>query len=414
MFKLKRHVYFYVICIFAFCLFTGCSFWGEKEGKKEEVKTTAEVSEAPKPEKKTYTKEEAFDLAQKYIEKLSVEEKVGQVFMVNLEQLDTSKGNYYEWRKATNKMKQSLKNYNIGGVILFSRNIERRKQTKRLLSDLQDMAPISLFTAVDEEGGDVARIGSNPDMGTTSFPTMEEIGKNEAADYTRNMAGTIAKEICELGFNVDFAPVADVRTSKLNLEIGSRSFGDEPNMVSEHVVAFVEGMQEQNISATLKHFPGQGSSSGDTHIENVDIDRSISGLRRTDFVPFEEGIEAGADFVMVSHISVSKVTETSQPASMSEVIMRTLLRDELEFDGLIVTDAMDMVAITENYSSADAAYGAFKAGADIILMPPDFEAAYNEILNKVKDGSISEERLDETVSRILTLKFQRGILSVSS
>lgn len=411
MFKSKRIVCHIVICACVIGMISGCSFWGKGGEKKKDAKSTASVSPA-QTEKKAYTGDEAFDLAKKHLKELSVEEKVGQIFMVNLEQLDTEKGNYYEWRKATDKMKQNLGKYNPSGVILFTRNIENRNQTKKLLSDLQGAAPVPLFTAVDEEGGDVARIGGNPDMGTTSFPTMEEIGKTENADYTRRMAQTIGKEIDELGFNVDFAPVADVRTSMLNIEIGSRSFGDDPNMVAEHVVSYVEGLQGQNVCATLKHFPGQGSSSGDTHIENVDIDKSISGLRRTDFVPFEEGIEAAADFVMVSHISVSKVTETSQPASMSEVIMKTLLREELEFEGLIVTDAMDMVAITENYTAAEAAYSSFKAGADIILMPPDFEAAYNEILGRVKDGSISEERLDETLLRILTLKIKRGILEV--
>lgn len=161
----------------------------------------------------------------------------------------------------------------------------------------------------------------------------------------------------------------------------------------------------------MKHFPGQGSSSGDTHKESVDIDSSIARLRKTDFVPFESGIEAGADFVMVSHISVSKVTESATPASMSDLIMRTILRDELGFQKIIITDAFDMASITEYYTSAEAAYNAFKAGVDIILMPQNFEEAYEEILSKVTDGTIPMERLDSSVLRILAIKIQRGILT---
>ena len=327
-----------------------------------------EASETHK-ETEGISREKAMETAAAYMENMTVEEKVGQLFVVNLELLDTRNGNFYEWKRFTKVMKKSLNKYHIGGVILFSRNIANRKQTKRLINSLQENSNIPLFITVDEEGGDVARIASNKKMGTTAFPSMEEIGKNEDASYVYKMGETIGSEIKELGFNVDFAPVADVRTSELNLEIGSRSFGGEPSKVAQMVSAFVESIQKQGISASLKHFPGQGSSQGDTHIESVNIDSSITGLRKNDFVPFEAGIEAGADFVMVSHISVSKVTETAQPASMSKLIMETILRDELGFKGIVITDAMDMASITDTYTPEEAVYGAISGGADIVLMP---------------------------------------------
>ena len=239
---------------------------------------------------------------------------------------------------------------------------------------------------------------------------MEEVGSKQNTEYVKNMGETIGNDIKKLGFNVDFAPVADVKTSDLNLEIGSRSFGSDPEKVASMVKAFVNGIQSTNVSATLKHFPGQGSSKGDTHIESVNIDSSIAALRKVDFVPFEEGIKAGADFVMVSHISVSRVTETAQPASMSELIMKTILREELGFEGVIITDAMDMASITDGYTSAEAALGAFEAGADIILMPTDFEEAYYAILDAVNSGEIESQRIDDSVQRILTVKFMRGII----
>ncbi len=361
-------------------------------------------------QQKGLSREEAVEAAAGYMENMTVEEKAGQLFIVNLELLDQKNGNYYEWRRFTKRMKKSLDKYHIGGVILFSRNIAGRKQTEKLVTRLQENSSIPLFISVDEEGGDVARIANNKKMGTTVFQTMEEIGRTKDASYVYNMGETIGSEISSLGFNVDFAPVADVKTSELNLEIGTRSFGGEPDKVAEFTSAFVKGIQKQNVSATLKHFPGQGSSSGDTHIESVNIDSSIASLRKNDFVPFEAGIAAGADFVMVSHISVSKVTETAQPASMSNLVMDTILRDELGFQGVIITDAMDMASITDNYTSAEAAYGAVSGGADIVLMPLDLEMAYNEIINRINNGSISKERLDASVLRILTVKFMRGIM----
>ena len=387
---------------------TGCSISGND---KNESATSSPTAQKKTDEKKGMDRKDAYVKASEYMKNMTLEEKVGQLFVVNLEQLDSSKGSYFEWKKCSKKMMESIKKYNVGGVILFSRNIGNRKQTKNLIKKLQMKSPIPLFVTVDEEGGDVARIAGNPDMKTTSFPTMEEVGNKEDTKYVNKMGQTIGNDIKQLGFNVDFAPVADVKTSNLNLEIGSRSFGSDPQKVASMVKAFVNGMQSTNVSATLKHFPGQGSSKGDTHIESVNIDSSIAALRKVDFVPFEEGIKVGADFVMVSHISVSRVTETAQPASMSELIMKTILREELGFDGVIITDAMDMASITDEYSSAEAALGAFEAGADIILMPTDFDEAYNAILNAAKSGDIDLEKIDESVQRILTVKFMRGIIS---
>ena len=396
-----------IISLMLIISLVGCSF---QDKDKNNGVTNSPAADEKKEEVTGMTKEEAYVKASEFVKNMTLEEKIGQLFVVNLEQLDNSKGSYFEWKKCSKEMIDCVKQYNVGGIILFSRNIGKRKQTKNLINKLQKQSPVPLFVSVDEEGGEVARIAGNPDMNTTKFPTMEEVGSKKDTEYVNKMGKTIGNEIKALGFNVDFAPVADVKTSDLNLEIGSRSFGSEPDKVASMVKAFVKGLQETNVSATLKHFPGQGSSKGDTHIENVNIDSSIAALRKIDFVPFEEGIKAGADFVMVSHISVSKVTETAQPASMSELIMKTILRDELGFKGIIITDAMDMASITDEYSSAEAALGSFEAGSDIILMPTDFKEAYEAVLSAAKSGEISMERVDESVQRILTVKFMRGVI----
>ena len=391
-------------------ILTGCSMPFEK--KKPVYTPKASATDGQDEQPAGMSEEDAVYAAMEYMKAMTLEQKVGQLFVVNLEQLDPSRGDFYEHHKLTKGMKATLASIPVGGVILFSRNIAARKQTKRLLRRLQKNSQTPLFTMVDEEGGDVARIANNPKMHTTVFPSAEEIGEKENADYVYNMGETIAEEIGKLGFNVDLAPVADVKTSELNREIGSRSFGDDPDKVSEYVSAFIKGAQSQNICTALKHFPGQGSSTGDTHVGSVDIDSSISRLRKIDFKPFEAGMEAGADFIMVSHISVSKVTETSEPASMSDLIMTTIIRDELGYEGLIITDALDMASITDYYSAADAAYETVKSGADIVLMPQNLQEAYTSILTKVQEGSLDEKRLEDSVLRILKLKFMRGIMTL--
>lgn len=349
-------------------------------------------------------------MAKDILANMTVEEKVGQLFVVNLELLDPTKGNYYEYREITPKMKRMLARYHVGGVVLFSRNIESREQTMKLLTDLQANSKFPLFTTVDEEGGDVARIASNDNMMTTKFPPMEEIGATEDAEYAKTVGTTIGKEIKALGFNVDFAPVADVRTNDLNTEIGNRSFGSDPKLVAKMVKNVVAGLQEQNVSATLKHFPGHGDAASDSHEGAVNVENDIARLRDVEFVPFTAGIKAGADFIMVSHISISQVTEDVVPASLSSLVYDQILRQELGFEGIAITDALNMKAITDQYDAKQAAVKAILAGADLLLMPENFLDAYHAVLVAAKDGTISEERLNESVTRILELKVKRSII----
>lgn len=418
----KRMVLLLGLCLIIF----GCSPFsdGKTDNKKETVTPSSEedISGTKKENKKT-VQERALALryeetdratilgkAQEILDGMTRDEKIGQMFMVNLELLDTSQGSYYEFRKCTKKMKQSLQENPPGGFILFSRNIETRDQVLKLIANLQDASKYPLFAAVDEEGGDVARIGGNSNMGTTSFPSMQEVGEIGDTVYTQEIGETIGNDISALGFNVDFAPVADINTSALNEEIGNRSFGDDTRLVSNMVKSFVKGLQGANVSATLKHFPGQGSSTGNTHHSAVNLEKDIGNLRKVDFKPFEAGVKAGADFIMVSHVSISRVTEDTRPASMSEIVMDSILRTEFSFHGIIVTDAMDMTAITSEYSAKEAAVGSIIAGADIVLMPQNYQEAVEGVQKAVEEGIILEERLDESVLRILQVKVKRGLL----
>lgn len=349
-------------------------------------------------------------LAKDILKEMTLEEKIGQLFIVNLELLDQSQGSYYEFRNLTNPMIQSLRKYHVGGVTLFSRNIETREQTIQLIGGLQRNSKYPMFITVDEEGGDVSRIASNDNMGTTKFPSMAQVGKTKDEEYVYEMGSAMGRELAELGFNVNFAPVADVKTNDRNKEIGNRSFGSDAKLVSKFVKQMVRGLQEQNVSAALKHFPGHGDVDKDSHDGAVNVENDIERLRKIDFVPFKAGVKEGADFLMVSHISISKVTEDTTPASMSSLVMNEMIRLELDFKGIVITDAMNMKAITNEYSSAKAAVASIGAGADVVLMPEELEEAYEAVLKAVKSGKISEKQLNTSVTRILQTKIKRGII----
>ena len=340
---------------------------------------------------------------------MTLEEKIGQLFIVCTDSLDFSAET-----SITKEMKENLDRYQPGGVIFYSFNIQTPQQTSTFIENMQKCVKIPLFIGVDEEGGMVARIGNNKKMGTTSFPTMKVIGDSGSVEEARNVGETIGKEISELGFNLDFAPVADVMTNEANEEIGERSFGSDPQLVSDMAVEVVKGLQKYDVCATLKHFPGQGSSGDDTHKGYVGMDVTIDNLRDTDFLPFKKGIAAGADFVMTSHVSVNLVTGNDLPSSLSDIVVGDILRDELQFENVIITDAMNMKSITKFYDANEAAKLAFQAGNDMILMPDDFALAVEGILDAVNEGDIEEEQIDQAVMRILKVKIKRGIIPEDS
>ncbi len=422
----------FVLLLFVVCLmgFSGCN-QNDKGGNNQTVdkteeptfvptkEPTPEPTVAPTPEptiEPTPIPEVVTDeatvqgMAEEIMQGMTLEEKIGQMFIVNFELLDDSQGSFYEFRDCTDAMKTNMVKYPVGGVIFFSRNIETREQTSQFIIDLQNQSKVPLFVAVDEEGGDVARIANNDNMKTTKFPSMQQVGILNNKDYAYDIGTTIGREIKELGFNLDFAPVADVKTNQSNTEIGNRSVGSDPKKVASMITQIVKGLQEQGISATLKHFPGHGDVDGDSHQGAVNVENDIQRLRKIDFVPFKSGIKAGADFIMVSHISISRVTEDTVPSSLSSLVMKEMLRDELGFKGIIITDALNMKAITNDYSASEAAVTAVSAGTDILLMPENIEESFRAVLEAVQDGTISEDQINQSVTRILETKIKRGLI----
>jgi beta-N-acetylhexosaminidase len=400
--NMRKTIQYFMIVGIMFLL-TGCF--------NREDKAATQTPATKEPESKVVTDDASVKgMAKDILKNMTLKEKVAQLFVVNFELLDESKGCFYEFRELTELMKENLKEYAVGGVIFFARNIETREQTIKFIEDLQKTSKYPLFISVDEEGGTVSRIASNSNMGTTVFPSMEEIGEYQDKEYAYNLGDTIGKEIKELGFNLDFAPVADVKTNELNTEIGDRAFGSDGKLVSSMVKEVVKGLQNQGVSATLKHFPGHGDVSGDSHEGAVNVENDLARMRKIDFVPFVGGVKAGVDFIMVSHISISRITEDTVPATLSSIVMQDMIRTELGFDGPIITDAMNMKAITDKYSAGEAAVGAILAGADIILMPNEFDEAYQAVLEAVEDNKISEERIEASVLKSLEVKIRRGLI----
>ena len=373
---------------------------------KREQNSVAVVQEVQTADPEEAAGEENKTEAEKILESMTLEEKAAQIFFVTPEDItgvDTA-------TVAGDATRQALETYPVGGIVYFSKNILEPEQTRSMLGNTweysQEVMKIPVWLGVDEEGGQVARVAENPQFQVTRYDSMRSIGDTGDPEQAYEAGETIASYLNDLGFNMDFAPDADVISNPQNTVIGDRSFGTDPDLVGEMTADAVAGFQDQGISACIKHFPGHGQTEGDTHEGYAYTEKTLEEMRNSDLIPFQKGIKAGTDFVMVSHISAPNAVSQDLPASLSSEFITDLLRGEMGYNGIIITDAMNMGAITDRYDSAQAAVMAFQAGADMILMPEDFQSAYEGILQAVNSGTISEERLDQSVMRILETKLE--------
>lgn len=328
---------------------------------------------------------------------MTLSEKVWQMMIVTPESI-TSVDTVIAAGEVT---RQALSDCPVGGIIYFADNLKTREQTVQMLENTQSYSKIPLFLGVDEEGGLVSRAGSNPEMGVTRFGPMAEV-ENEEEAY--QIGKTLGTELSALGFNVDFAPVADVLVNPDNTEIGNRSFGSNPEHVAEMVAAQVRGFADGGVLSVLKHFPGHGSTSVNSHNGKSESARSPEQLAECELIPFKAGISAGADFVMASHMTLSEISD--KPASLSYEIMTELLKNTLGFEGIAITDSLSMGAVTDELDENEAAVLAIEAGADMLLMPKNPRGAHDAVMEAIGTGRISEERIDESVRKILKVKEQ--------
>ncbi len=348
----------------------------------------------------------ADDRVEKLLAGMDLKQKVAQMFMVTPEALT----GYSKVTAAGEVTKQCFIRYPVGGVIYMAGNLIDTEQTRIMLSNMQDYSVeylgFPVFLGVDEEGGTVARIAGNRAFGVEDVGNISEIGASGNCDLAYQAGSTIGAYLSALGFNLDFAPVADVWSNKKNTVVKYRSPGSDPELVRDMVIAQIEGFKEQGILCAVKHFPGHGSTSEDSHNGAAVVERTLQELFECDLIPFKGAVQAGVPFVMVGHLSLPKVVEEDVPAVFSKEIITDILRGELGFCGIVITDALDMGAVTDYYSSAQAAVMAVLAGCDMLLMPEDFVAAYEGVLNAVQRGELTQERIDESVRRILKVKLE--------
>lgn len=343
------------------------------------------------------------DAVELLLNSMTLEEKVYQMMFVTPEAL-TGVGQAV---KAGDVTKNAVEKYPVGGIIYFAKNIKSREQITEMIENTQMYSKIPVFTGVDEEGGRVARIGGNSAMGTTKLPPMADV---KGGDEAYRVGKILGEELKELLFNVDFAPVADVIINESNSEIGDRSFGSDAEYVGECVEAVVKGIQENGVSAVLKHFPGHGSTVANSHVGYSSGERTVEELRQCEFIPFKKGIDAGCDFVMVSHMTLVNCDTDMLPSSLSKKVIEGYLKGELGFEKIVITDSLSMGAITNEYTTGDAAVTAVLAGNDMILMPKDMKQAAEAIVKAVDDGVITKKRIDESVRKILLVKKDKGLI----
>lgn len=337
-----------------------------------------------------------------YLNLMTLDEKIYQLFIVSPESLAGNGA----IKVADETLKEALKERPVGGFIYFAYNLIDEVQTTEMLQTTTqygyDVEGMPLFLCVDEEGGRVARINNNPAFIVPEVEAMANINTTEEA---RNTGAIIGEYLKRMGFNWNFAPVADVLTVADNI-ISDRSFGTDAQQVKELAVALADGLKSQGIMSTFKHFPGHGATQGDTHEGYSLVDKNYEELKQAELIPFAAAQDAAVDAIMVAHVSVPKIIGDNTPCTLSEVMITDILRGDLRYEGLVITDAMSMGAIVNNYTCAEATVKAIEAGVDVILMPQNLDEAVEGIKQAIKAGRLTEERINESVRRILEAKLK--------
>lgn len=399
-------------CVVGMCV-CGCA-GGTDNGNADEISDTSDVADSEvirDGEDFEIGETEAALLEQQVSEKLAsmtLEEKVAQIFIITPETLTDSS----DVTQAGERTKAALDKYPIGGFIYFKDNIVSEEQVTAMIAAQQQYSRerigLPLFISVDEEGGKVARIGGCDAIDVPRIENAAEIGSSGNSQEAYEAGDSIGEYLARMGFNLDYAPVADVLTNPENTVVKDRSFGNNPALVSEMVLENLAGLEENGVYGCVKHFPGHGATTGDTHEGYAYTNKTWTEMKENEIIPFRDAIEQGVDFVMVGHISCPNITGDNTPASLSKIMIEDYLKGELGYENIVITDALNMQAVTEQYSSAEAAVTALHAGVDILLIPEDFHEAYEGVVDAVQQGELTEERIDASVEKILRAKMRMG------
>lgn len=332
------------------------------------------------------------------IKGMTLREKIGQMLVIS-----------YSGTEYTDKLDELLNSVKPGGFILFKDNISSYYSTVDYISRIKDTATIPMLMSVDQEGGRVQRIKDVSDVNVQNIPDMYTLGKTSDVSLSYDVGKVVAEELSAFGVNTDYAPVLDIFSNPNNTVIGTRAFGSDAQTVINMAIPFANGMKENGIIPTYKHFPGHGDTDADSHIELPVVTKTKEELYKNELLPFKAAIENGAQMIMVAHIALPNVTGDYTPASLSDKIVNGILREELGYNGVVITDGVNMKALADNYSVKEICSYSINAGVDIILMPPDPIETVNIIEGLVNEGIITEQRIDESVKRILLMKHNNGL-----
>ena len=407
----------------------------ENQGEVAETPTSTDRAAVPAASPTVTSTETASPEVEKLIENMPLKQKVTQMIMPDFRKWqEANQESPQDLTKVNAEVADAIDKYDFGGVILFAENVKETKQTLALTQDMQKAAienkanngKIPLLLAIDQEGGIVYRLGTG-----TALPGNMAIGATNDPKLAKEAGQIIGRELSALGLNVDFAPVLDTNNNPQNPVIGLRSFSSDPNRVAYLGIPMMKGIQDYNVAVAAKHFPGHGDTAVDSHTGLPLVDKSLAELEKLELLPFKKAMDEGVDLLMTAHIQYPQIEkdqvvskETGEkiyvPATLSDDILTGLVRKKYGYKGVIVSDAMGMDAIAKNFGEVEAVKMAIKAGVDLVLMPTTLrskadltkiDTIVNAVVDAVQTGDISEERLNESVRRILTLKEKRGVLN---
>ncbi len=384
-------IFVILIILFSFILISAMVIFNTRGEGQELINDVYEISNNAIEK----TLEEKID---EEIASMTVEEKIGQMFII-------------AYRKAeyTSELDRILKAVKPSGFILFKENVTSYENTANYINKVKETATIPMFIAIDQEGGRVQRIKKLEDANVLEIPDMYDVGKKNDLNLTEKLGKVVGEEIAAFGINLDFAPVMDIFSNPNNTVIGKRAFGSDSGTVTTHALSFAKGLKSAGVIPCFKHFPGHGDTSEDSHVELPVVNKTKEQLYENELVPFLNLKNEAGSMVMVAHIAYPNITGSYVPASLSGEMINGILREEIGYDGVVITDAAEMKALTDNYSLEEICKLSINAGVDIILMPSDIEGAVSIVKKLLQSGSITEDRIDESVKRILLLKHNSGI-----
>ncbi len=349
---------------------------------------------------KTPIKETNQDYISKLLEEMTLEEKIGQMMII-----------HYREPKLDETLNNMLKTIKPGGFIFFKENLVTYEDSLELIKNIKDSAKIPMFLSIDQEGGKVDRLKTIKGISFSNMPTMSEIGKTNDEEIAYGTGAQIAHNLKMLDLNMNFAPVLDIYSNPKNTVIGTRSFGDNAEIVSKMGLALSKGLKDNNIIPVYKHFPGHGNTETDSHIDLPIVSKTKEELLKEEIIPFQKAIANDADVIMIGHLAVPSITNRYIPASLSKKIITSFLKEEIGYQNLVITDALNMKALTNNYSEKEIIEKSINAGVDILLMPENPINAVNVIKEGITSGSIKEEQINNSVKKILNLKYKYNIIN---